>query len=91
MLVHDQRLWQIIDGWMLELHPDVFTQVVPFLRRTFTPFSAPERRALAERARMAQREAPPSDPGSALSAGFDYERAEAALAVIRQLLSIAGD
>ncbi len=91
VLVHDERLWQIIDDWMLALHPDIFTQTVPFLRRTFTSFSAPERRALGERARTTHIAKPSTHSERADSTRFDIARGEAALAVILQLLGAKGD
>src|SRR4029078_10804320 len=51
LLVHDDALWQIIDGWLGALNADAFTQTLPLLRRTFATFAAPERRMLGERAR----------------------------------------
>ena len=39
-----------MNGWLLALPPDTFTELLPLLRRTVATFSAPERRELGERA-----------------------------------------
>jgi hypothetical protein len=38
VLVHDPRLWQIVDAWVMQLAPERFTEVLPLLRRTFSTF-----------------------------------------------------
>jgi hypothetical protein len=54
LLVHDLRLFAIIDSWLSGQSEDAFTSVLPLLRRTFARFSAPERRILGDRARSSQ-------------------------------------
>ncbi|GAA2360904.1 hypothetical protein GCM10010404_13080 [Nonomuraea africana] len=51
LLVHDSRLLSLVDGWLIGLTPEEFTGVLPLLRRTFSRFEAPERRAIGERVR----------------------------------------
>jgi hypothetical protein len=48
VLVHDQRLLAIIDGWVGSLSPTTFEQVCPIARRTFSTFAKPERRMIGE-------------------------------------------
>ena len=43
-LLHDERLWDVINAWLAQLNGEVFTQLLPLLRRTFSTFPAPERR-----------------------------------------------
>jgi hypothetical protein len=50
LLAHSDTLWNIVNGWLLGLPPDTFTELLPLLRRTVATFSAPERRELGERA-----------------------------------------
>jgi hypothetical protein len=50
LLAHSDALWNIVNGWLLGLPPDTFTELLPLLRRTVATFSAPERRELGERA-----------------------------------------
>ncbi|REE95005.1 DUF5682 family protein [Thermomonospora umbrina] len=51
VLVHDNVLLRLVDGWIAGLPEDSFTDVLPLLRRTFGGYGAAERRALGERAR----------------------------------------
>jgi hypothetical protein len=65
LLVHDPRLFGLIDGWLVEQNDAGFEASLPYLRRTFARFSAPERRALRDRARAVAAAATPpagSDP-----------------------------
>jgi hypothetical protein len=50
LLAHSDTLWNIVNGWLLALPADSFTELLPLLRRTVSTFSAPERRELGERA-----------------------------------------
>ena len=51
LLVHDDRLLSLVDGWLAGIPADTFVEVLPLLRRTFGEFAAPERRAIGERVR----------------------------------------
>jgi uncharacterized protein DUF5682 len=76
LLVHDTRLFGLVDGWLVDQNDAGFEASLPYLRRTFARFSAPERRALRDKARaLATATAPtggsaatapePSPPGPA--------------------------
>jgi len=85
LLLHDETLWRVLDEWVTSLAPEVFTQILPLLRRTFATFPAPERRQMGERvARGTVRQ-------SALTASsidFDHARAEAVLPLMARLLGL---
>ncbi len=51
VLVHDETLLSLIDGWLAGVRSDAFTQILPVLRRTFSTFPAGERRQIGERVR----------------------------------------
>ncbi|MEU7852457.1 DUF5682 family protein [Nonomuraea sp. NPDC049141] len=55
LLVHDPRLLGLVDTWLTGLDGEQFIDVLPLLRRTFGGFAAPERRAIGERVRSAER------------------------------------
>ena len=55
MLLHQAALWDLIDSWLTNLHPDHFAEVLPLLRRTFSTFPGPERRQMGELARQGSR------------------------------------
>jgi hypothetical protein len=49
LLVHDDKLLALADGWLAGLTPEAFTAVLPALRRTFGEFAPPERRAIGQK------------------------------------------
>jgi hypothetical protein len=80
LLLHDEALWEVVDGWLDGLPQAAFTQVLPVLRRTFASFPAAERRQIGTRA--ARR----SGPVAVAGADFDEVRARAVLPVVHRLL-----
>jgi hypothetical protein len=48
LLIYDRRLLQIVDDWVAGVDDDIFDDVLPLLRRTFSAFSRPERREIGE-------------------------------------------
>ncbi|MFC5746491.1 DUF5682 family protein [Actinomadura rugatobispora] len=51
ILVHDDDLLRLVDGWIAGLPGESFTDVLPLLRRTFGGYAAAERRTIGERVR----------------------------------------
>jgi hypothetical protein len=49
LLIHDTDLLALLDRWVDELDEQEFVDVLPLVRRTFSTFSVPERRTIAER------------------------------------------
>ena len=86
VLVHTDTLWIILDRWVSALDSDLFMQLLPLLRRTFSTFSKPLRRQLGERARGgAVRALAHGSPASEV----DTERAERILPLVAQILGLA--
>jgi hypothetical protein len=83
LLVHDERMLRVIDAWLGGIPPDVFTEVLPLLRRTFGAFAGPEKRAIGERAATLSGGAPQA---AAPTDELDEPRAESALPVLATLL-----
>ncbi|MFE9628214.1 DUF5682 family protein [Streptomyces sp. NPDC006527] len=92
LLVHDERLLGLVDGWLTGLSAEAFTDVLPLLRRTFSAYEAGVRRTLGDLVRRG-----PGERGSAVQAGFvrpgfaaepDAGRADAVLPVVRLLLGL---
>jgi hypothetical protein len=81
-LIHDPALWQLLDEWVLSLSETSFIAVLPILRRTFSAFSAPERRQIGEFARNTGNRLL-----SATEIKLDPVRAEKALALVNLILS----
>ncbi|WP_329223974.1 DUF5682 family protein [Streptomyces sp. NBC_01485] len=90
LLVHDERLLGLVDGWLTAVPATAFTDVLPLLRRTFSAYEPGVRRTLGELVRRGPGErkgrpgAGSGTPGFA--AGLDVGRADAVLPVVRLLL-----
>lgn len=87
ILLHDEALWDVLDGWVASLSADAFLPALPLVRRTFSSFPAPERRQMGERARRGPAKAVPTIP----SADLDLARAEAVLPLVARLLGVPLD
>ncbi len=90
VLLHDDSLWGLVDQWLTGLSDERFTAVLPMLRRTFTEFSAPERRQLAERASRAP-SAGAELSETVLHPAWDEERAALPLPFLRNILGLTGN
>jgi hypothetical protein len=81
MLLHDEQLWAVLDNWVSELKGEVFTELLPLLRRTFASFPAGERRQMGERVKgqavVTRRED-----------AFDEEAAVKSLALVAKMLGL---
>lgn len=51
LLLRDEPLWRLLDGWLSGLSPAAFAAALPLLRRSFSQFSAPERRQMGVKVR----------------------------------------
>lgn len=86
-LLHQDQLWLALDAWLRELNADVFTETLPLLRRAFSGFSGPERRAMGEKVRTIGGRSSSSssiDPEEQL----DIERANLVLPVLSHILGV---
>jgi hypothetical protein len=89
LLVHDERLLRLVDGWLTGIPADAFVEVLPLLRRTFSEYPAPQRRQIGERAvRLGNGSGPGgADPTAGGSgAGVDADRADLVLPTVAALL-----
>lgn len=82
ILLHDDHLWQLLNTWLIALNEEYFLRTLPLVRRSFSTFSAPERRQLGERANQT------ATKKSAASTQIDQTRAEQTLPLLRQLLGV---
>jgi hypothetical protein len=66
LLAHDREMLRLIDQWLGGLDGERFEEVLPLLRRTFSTFTAPERRTIGERIKAEnESDGPASDGGPA--------------------------
>jgi hypothetical protein len=89
VLLHQDGLWRALDLWISGLDPETFTAMLPLVRRAFSGFQPPERRAMGEKVKKlknGQEEAstPEGD-------GVDHRRAALALPVLAQILGVDRD
>ena len=99
LLVHDERLLALVDGWLAGVTGEAFTDVLPLLRRTFAEYEPGVRRTVGELVRRGGGFATAAaGPGAGAAGagptapqgfgpGLDPERADAVLPTLRLLLS----
>ena len=78
LLLHDDALLALADGWLAGLTAEAFTAVLPALRRTFGAFAPPERRAIGQKA--ARLDGSGRGPAAAADPGDELDQERAALA-----------
>ncbi|MDH6578114.1 DUF5682 family protein [Kitasatospora sp. MAP5-34] len=86
LLLHDPRLLGLLDEWLTGVPGEVFTDVLPLLRRTFSGLEAGVRRTVGERVAAGPlgAAAVPTAPATAL----DQVRADAVLPTLTLLLGL---
>lgn len=86
VLLLDDKLWNLINTWICGLEEEVFMELLPILRRTFSEFTQPERRKLGEKAKQHQE----TRTDTATPAGIDYhtEDASQVIPLVYKLLGI---
>jgi hypothetical protein len=84
LLLHDDKLWAIVDQWVSSLKVDTFTELLPLLARTFSSFAAAERRQMGERVRAGQSQAVVQQA----PVGFDQARADAVLPLLARIFGL---
>jgi len=90
VLLQQGALWLALDGWLRELAPDQFIAVLPLVRRAFSAFAPPERRAMGDKVkRLANGAAPNTGESADDLAGLDRTRADRVLPILAQLLGVA--
>jgi len=86
ILLVDGVLWNLINNWVADLGEEIFVQVLPLLRRTFSEFTYAERRKLGEKVRDGNTMTKSSQKLSGKS--FDITNAKKGIPVVLQLLGI---
>jgi hypothetical protein len=97
-VLHQDSLWIALDGWLCELSDDVFVALLPLLRRAFSGFQPPERRAMGEKVKYL-RSLPQSTAQGTTRHGrrmqghiaLNQQRADSVLPVLAQILGVRLD
>jgi hypothetical protein len=84
LLIHDDRLRDVLDGWIRAVSEEHFIRVLPLLRRTFAEFPRGERRVLGERLRSKHGG---TVPGVAAAGDFDEAAAQSLVPVLALIWS----
>ncbi|NSL87069.1 hypothetical protein ECE50_009525 [Chitinophaga sp. Mgbs1] len=84
LLLLDESLWSMVQNWVSQLENDIFIQVLPLLRRTFSNFTAPERKKLGEKVKSGGG-SQPAVTGT-VSSDIDENRAEKGIPVVMNIL-----
>jgi hypothetical protein len=94
ILMQQDALWRALDEWLSALSAATFAQMLPLVRRAFSGFPPPERRAIGEKVKtIRETRAPAGGQGMAMHAGgpIDRERAALVLPVLAQVLGVRHD
>lgn len=86
ILVHDTPLLALIDRWLATLADDIFTDVLPLLRRTFGAFTSPERQRIGMAVAQGMSSTPKTASESTIN--VDASRAQPAVETVRNLLNL---
>lgn len=86
ILLHNEELWRILDEWVRSVKSEVFPNVLPLLRRTFSTFSAPERSQIGALARRGA--GGTSQRATLASTTLDEDRARKVLPLVAQILGL---
>jgi hypothetical protein len=90
-VLHQDSLWVALDGWLSELSSDVFTALLPLLRRAFSGFQPPERRDMGEKVKnLRSLPQPTTKHGRRMQdqVVLNQQRADSVLPVLAQILGV---
>jgi hypothetical protein len=81
-LLYDDGLWSILSTWLRGIREEVFTAILPTLRRTFATFSTSERHKIGQRAKQGRMRM------AASPAKIDAARGDQVLPIMARLLGL---
>lgn len=85
ILVHDTKLWEILDLWTTSLKEDIFIVLLPLLRRTFSTFQKAERRQIGT---LAKKGSSKIKTSKTTPKDLDQVRAEKTIPLLAKLLGL---
>ena len=83
LLLHDPELLGVVDEWVASVPEQVFEDLMPLLRRTFSRFESGERRQIGAHLRDLG-----TPRATVTSAGVDLERGRPAMELVARLLGL---
>ena len=87
LLIHNEKLLNLIDNWVLSLTEENFLSILPIVRRNFSDFSNAEKRQIGEIIKKTDKSETISN-SEKIILGFSVERAKSILPVLSELLGI---
>ena len=88
ILIYDDRLWNLVYGWVDTLNEEIFMELLPLLRRTFSKFEYAERRRIGEKATKGLSNQLFETINTTQNQAFNTPQAEKSLITVRILLGI---
>jgi hypothetical protein len=88
LLLHDDKLLGLADGWLAGLSADAFAAVLPALRRTFGEFAPSERRAIGDKAAKLDGSGRPTVLTAPADDDLDEDRAAIAVRAVAAILGL---
>jgi hypothetical protein len=88
LLLHDDKLLSLTDGWLAGLSADAFAAVLPALRRTFGEFAPPERQAIGDKAARLDGSGRPRPMAASADDDLDEDRAAIAVQAVAVILGL---
>jgi len=90
LLLQQDGLWAALDGWLRDLAPETFVEMLPLVRRAFAAFQPAERRTMGQKVKhLGNRQAEAATTASADRDDIDRERADLVLPVLASILGVA--
>lgn len=88
ILLHDARVYGLVDDWLASLPRQHFIDVLPLVRRCFSAFGTSERRDLAAKLPAASGATPAGPATGTAAPDWNPERAAAPVPILKQLLGL---
>jgi hypothetical protein len=87
LILYDNRLWNLLYNWVAQLADEVFLDLLPFLRKTFSHFEFAERRQIGEKAKKGVTETSISNEQIA-DDNFDEEKGKQIIPTLAMLMNL---
>lgn len=88
LILHQDGLWRALDSWLRDLSPQTFEEQLPLLRRAFSGFQSPERRAMGEKVKSLYAATGKHGDTHQQQEDIQHERAALVLPVLAQILGV---
>jgi hypothetical protein len=89
VLIHDQKLFQLVDMWLGQLVDEHFIETLPLLRRTFGGFTSSERISIGEMAKNSSGHLSSTDRDQEDNFQLNENRLQPVLSTVRLIFGLA--